>query len=75
MNNIQFEQLLQVLPSNYKQLAREHKAFGRSRTIESEEELFALVMSYAASDLSLRSCAGEVAKAKGQMSDMGVKKD
>lgn len=74
MNNIQFEQLLQALPENYKQIAREEKAFCRSRTIENEDELFGLVMSYAVSDLSLRSCAGEVAKAKGQMSDTAVTK-
>jgi hypothetical protein len=75
MENIQFEQILQALPNNYKQIAREQKAFRRSRTIKNEEELFALVMNYAVSDLSLRSCAGEVSKAKGHMSDMGVKKD
>jgi hypothetical protein len=74
--DIQFEQFLQALPDNYEQLAVKNKAFARSRVLSDANELMALIMSYAGgSDLSLRSCAGVIASAKGKMSDMGVKKD
>lgn len=70
-----FEAFLQALPENCWQMAYDFKAFARARKIKSPQQLLQLVFLYCGLDLSLRSCAGEVAKLQGYLSDMGVKKD
>lgn len=73
--DLRFEQFLQALPADYEQMARDFKAFVRPRKIRSPLQLLELVMLYCGLDLSLRSCAGEIAHMQGYLSDMGVKKD
>ena len=70
-----FEAFLQALPDDYQQQAYEFKAFARPRKIRSPLQLLQLVMLYCGLDLSLRSCAGEVAQLQGYLSDTAVKKD
>ncbi len=68
-----FEQFMQALPADYQQQAYEFKAFTRSRKIQSPLQLLQLVMLYCGLDLSLRSCAAEVAHHQGYLSDTAVK--
>jgi hypothetical protein len=70
-----FAQFLQELPADYHQQAYEFKAFARPRKIKSPLQLLQLVLAYCGLDLSLRSCAGEVAQRQGYLSDTAVKKD
>ncbi|MEZ5454383.1 MAG: hypothetical protein R3E93_16410 [Thiothrix sp.] len=70
-----FEQFVQELPAGYHEQAYHFKAFARARKIRSPLQLLQLVMLYCGLDLSLRSCAGEVARLQGYLSDTGVKKD
>lgn len=74
MKSTQFEHFLQELPADYQQQAYDLNAFSRARKIRSPLQLLQLVMLYCGLDLSLRSCAGEVAKMQGYLSDMGAKK-
>ncbi len=69
-----FEQFVQALPADYQQQAYDFKAFTRARKIRSPLQLLQLVMLYCGLDLSLRSCAGEVAQLQGYLSDTAVKK-
>jgi hypothetical protein len=71
----QFEQFVQALPAEYEEMAREFKAFARARKIESVLQLLQLVLLYCGLDMSLRSCAGQVAQLQGYLSDTAVKKD
>ena len=73
--NSRFEQFIQALPADYQQQAYEFKAFTRGRKIQSPLQLLQLVMLYCGLDLSLRSCAAEVAQFQGYLSDTAVKKD
>lgn len=70
-----FEDFLQALPVDYHEQAYEFKAFERARKIRSPLQLLELVMLYCGLDLSLRSCAGEIAHMQGYLSDTAVKKD
>ncbi len=70
-----FNEFLQALPEDYHDQAYEFKAFERARKIKSPLQLLQLVMLYGGLDLSLRSCAGEVAHLQGYLSDTAVKKD
>ena len=70
-----FVQFLQVLPDDYHEQAYAFKAFARPRKIKSPLHLLQLVLAYCGLDLSLRSCAGEVAQRQGYLSDTAVKKD
>lgn len=72
--NNDFEAFLQALPSDYQQQAYEFKAFTRARKIKSPLQLLQVVMLYCGLDLSLRSCAGEVAQLQGYLSDTALKK-
>ncbi len=74
MKNTQFEAFLQEISADYQQQAYELKAFSRARKIRSPLQLLQLIMLYCGRDLSLRSCAGEVAKMQGYLSDMGVRR-
>lgn len=69
-----FQQLLQVLPQNFEQLALNNNAFQRARKIKSPLELFKLLMLYFGLDLSLRSCAGKFAQSYSAITDEAVKK-
>lgn len=55
-------------------MAYEFKAFARARKIRSPMQLLQVVMLYCGLDLSLRSCAGEIAQLQGYLSDTAVKK-
>ena len=70
-----FEEFLQALPADYHEQAYAFKAFERARKIKSPLQLLELVMLYCGLDLSLRSCAGEIAHMQGYLSDTAVKKD
>lgn len=70
-----FDEFVQELPADYQHLAYEFKAFTRSRKIRSVEQLLQLVLLYCGLDLSLRSCAAQVAQLQGYLSDTAVKKD
>ena len=70
-----FEAFLQALPADYHEQAYEFKAFERARKIRSPLQLLELVMLYCGLDLSLSSCAGEIAHLQGYLSDTAVKKD
>lgn len=72
---ILFDEFVQELPADYQHLAYEFKAFTRSRKIRSVEQLLQLVLLYCGLDLSLRSCAAQVAQLQGYLSDTAVKKD
>jgi len=72
--HILFDEFIQELPSDYRELAYEFKAFTRARKIHSPLQLLQLVMLYCGLDLSLRSCAGEIARMQGYLSDTAVKK-
>ena len=71
----QFEQFVQALPSDYEEMAREFKAFVRARKIKSVLQLLQLMLLYCGMDMSLRSCAGQIAQLQGYLSDTAVKKD
>lgn len=65
---------MQALPADCLEMAHEFKAFARARKIRSPLQLLQLVMLYCGLDLSLRSCAGEIAQLQGYLSDTAVKK-
>lgn len=71
----QFEQFVQALPADYEQMAREFKAFARARKVKSILQLLQLVLLYCGLDMSLRSCAGQIAQLQGYLSDTALKKD
>ena len=53
-----FAELLQDLPPEVADLAREHKAFVRAKKVKTPEELLRLVLLYCGLDQSLRTVAG-----------------
>lgn len=70
-----FLQLLQDLPDHCLLLARQFKAFTRSRKVQSPADLLRLVLLYCGEDLSLRQVAGHFTLLKGQpISDTAIKK-
>ena len=69
-----FAEFLQALPADYHQQAYDFKAFARPRKIKSPLQLLQLVLAYCGLDLSLHSCAGEVAQMQVYLSDTAVKK-
>jgi hypothetical protein len=72
--DITFEQFVQAVPVDIQELAYEFKAFTRARKIQNPLQLIKLVMLYCGLDLSIRSCAGEVAQMQGYISDTAVQK-
>lgn len=74
MIDTRFAEFLQALPADYHQQAYDFKAFARARKVKSPLQLLQLVLAYCGLDLSLRSCAGEVAQMQGYLSDTAVKK-
>lgn len=71
--NNKFARLLQELPENWKELAREHGALTRARKIKDEEELLRAVFSYAVADYSLREVAGLLTRARHPITDEAVR--
>jgi len=69
-----FETFVQALPADYVELAYEFKAFERARKVTSPYQLLHIVLLYCGLDLSLRSCAGEVAQHQGYISDTAIQK-
>ena len=58
-------ELIEYLPSNWKQLARENKAFSRSRNIKTEEDLLALNMFYITNEGSFQLASTMMKLARG----------
>src|SRR2546425_13165318 len=54
-----FEELLQDLPPETIQMAREFKAFARARKVKTPEQLLRVVLLYCGLDKSLRDVAGD----------------
>lgn len=73
-SNIDFEQLLQVLPENYQALAYELGAFSRARKVRSVKQLLQLILLYCGLDFSLRSSAAQFSRMQGYLSDTAVEK-
>ena len=69
-----FDDFLQELPTDFQEQAYELQAFARARKIRSPLQLLPLVLLYCGHDLSLRDCAGKIAKCQGYLSDMAVTK-
>ena len=67
-----FEQLLQELPPDYRELAIEFKAFARSRKIKTPEQLLQVVMSYCGIDAVLRETAGIFTLLEERISDTAI---
>ena len=59
-----FEELLQDLPPETVQLAREFKAFVRAKKVKTPEQLLRLVLLYCGLDKSLREAAGTFIRAR-----------
>jgi hypothetical protein len=68
-----FQQLLQELPAETQELAREYKAFQRSRRIKTASDLLRAVLLYSACDLSLREIAGWFTGRGQRMTDEAVR--
>jgi len=69
-----FEELLQDLPAEFKELAQEFKAFTRSRKIKTVEELLRIVLLYCGLDLSFREVAGNLTLLGESITDESVRK-
>ncbi len=67
-----FEQLLQELPPDYRELAIEFKAFARSRKIKTPEQLLQVVMSDGGLDAVLRETAGIFTLLEERISDTAI---
>jgi hypothetical protein len=67
-----FEQLLQELPPDYRELAIEFKAFARSRKIKTPEQLLQVVMNYCGIDAVLRETAATFTLLEEQISDTAI---
>ncbi len=69
-----FEELLQDLPPEFKELALEFKVFTRSRKIKTVEELLRAVLLYCGLDLSFREVAGHLTLLDERITDEAVRK-
>src|SRR5919109_851060 len=67
-----FNDLLQDLPPEIEQLARELKAFMRARKIKTPAQLFRMVFLYCGLDTSLRDVAGEMTLRGERITDSAV---
>lgn len=67
-----FESFLQELPADYAGLAREFKAFARSRKIKSPAQLLQVVMSYCGLDAVLRETAGQFTLLEERLTDTAI---
>lgn len=69
-----FEELLQDLPPEFKDLAIEFKAFTRGRKIKTVEELLRMVLLYCGLDLSFREVASNMTLLDERITDEAVRK-
>lgn len=67
-----FEQLLQELPPDYRELAIEFRAFARSRKIKTPEQLLRVVMNDCGLDAVLRETAGTFTLLEERISDTAI---
>jgi hypothetical protein len=67
-----FEELLQDLPAEVAELAREFKAFTRGRKIKTPQQLLRVVLLYCGVDQSLREVAGNLTLLGEQITDSSV---
>ncbi len=67
-----FEQLLQELPPDYRELAIQFKAFARSRKIKTPEQLMQVVMTLCGMDAVLRETAGTFTLLEERISDTAI---
>ncbi len=72
--DIAFEELLQGLPFDLIELAREFKAFARARKIKSPQQLLRAVLLYCGLDQSLREVAGTLTLLDEPVTDEAVRK-
>ena len=70
--DIMFEQLLQELPEDMQQMARDFKAFSRARKIKSPTQLFRVVLLYSGLDKTLREVAGTLSLLEERITDSSV---
>jgi hypothetical protein len=67
-----FNALLQELPAEVAQLARQHKAFQRARKIKTPAQLLRMVLLYGGLDKSWREVAGEMTLLVARLTDSSV---
>jgi hypothetical protein len=67
-----FEELLQDLPPETVQMAREFKAFARARKIKTPQQLLRVVLFYCGLDTSLRGVAGNMTALYGPLTEQSV---
>jgi hypothetical protein len=67
-----FDEFLQELPADFRELAVEFKAFCRARKIKSPEQLLRVVMSYCGLDAVLREVAGDFTLLEERISDTAI---
>jgi hypothetical protein len=67
-----FESFLQELPADYAELAREFKAFARSRKIKTPAQLLQGVMSDRGLDAALRDVAGQFTLLEERLTDTAI---
>lgn len=67
-----FDDFLQELPADFRELAIEFKAFCRARKIKSPEQLLRVVMSYCGLDAVLREVAGDFTLLEERISDTAI---
>jgi len=67
-----FESFLQELPEDYRELAIEFKAFCRSRTIKTPDQLLRVVLCYCGIDQVLRETAGTFTLLEERISDTAI---
>src|SRR5713101_9302877 len=67
-----FEQLLQDLPSETVQMAREFKAFVRAKKVKTPEQLLRVVLLYCGLDKPLREVAGTLTALYESITDQSV---
>jgi hypothetical protein len=65
--------LLQALPPEVEQWARDHKAFQRARKIKTPAQLWRMVCLYSGLDKSLRDVAGEMTLLAERLTDASVR--
>lgn len=71
--DIAFEELLQELPAELEEMAREFKAFARPRKIKSPAQLLRAVLLYGGADQSLREVAGTLTLLDEPLTDEAVR--
>lgn len=68
-----FENIVQELPAGIAEMAREFRAFARSRIVRSPEELLRAVLLYCGLDYTLREVAANFTQVGQRLTDEGVR--